>query len=564
MNYMEKARTIPVEDRPVPKNQLSGLSNFFGLYGGEHIAATEFVIGATLVTFGVKASEIFLGLFIGNLLAMFTYALLCAPIAVDTRLTLYSYLGKVLGKPIQKVYNFVWGLCSIAMAASMLTVSASAVREILHIRIQTEWYPTDIKFVAMVIILGVIVTVVAANGFEAVAKFSGICAPWMIVIFLAGFAVVVPELLQATGAPAIHSFGDFMNTMNTYVWNGTVPNGGTKLSIYHVIAFAWMCNLAYHGGLNDMSLFRYAKNRRYGYVTAYGMYVGHFFAWGSAGVMGAAASILLNTPLAGLDSGAITAVTLGRVGLLAVIIAGWTTANPSIYRATLSFQSAFNVQNYKKLTYIVGAVMTVAACFPIMSQVMTIVNIIVLVVPAVGAIVLTEHWIIPKVGGTRYWAMYKGWKMNYAGLIAWLISLGFVIVMKMTGVIHSYFLFLPTYLIAIAAYLILALLMGAKGDYTAQVEEDRQVAKALEALQETEGEAEPVKVPKHPAIQKAMAWTSYVVLAAFAVFTCLVPFGIVTVAMYQAYALLFTLLYFAFGGVSVFLKYGNTSIQNNM
>lgn len=167
-DYREMARRIPIEDRPISNKKLSGLGNFFGLYGGEHIAATEFVIGATLVTWGVSATNIFIGLLIGNLLATLTYALVCAPIAVDTRLTLYSYLNKVLGPYMQKVYNFIWGLASIAMAASMLTVSASAVREIFNVPLQTNWYPTSITFILIVLVLGVIVTVVAANGFDAV------------------------------------------------------------------------------------------------------------------------------------------------------------------------------------------------------------------------------------------------------------------------------------------------------------------------------------------------------------------------------------------------------------
>ena len=62
-NYKAMAAAIPMEDRPISKKNVSGLGNFFGIYGGEHIAATEFVIGATLVTLGVKATDIFIGLF---------------------------------------------------------------------------------------------------------------------------------------------------------------------------------------------------------------------------------------------------------------------------------------------------------------------------------------------------------------------------------------------------------------------------------------------------------------------------------------------------------------------
>lgn len=246
-NIKQIVKNIPIEDRPIAKKSLSGIGNFMGLYGGEHIAATEFVIGATLVTWGCRASDIFIGLIIGNILATLTYTLACAPIAVDTRLTLYSYLKKIAGPYMQKVYNLVWGLASIAMAASMLTVSASAVREIFKVEPQINWYPTSFKFVAIVIVLGIIVTFVAANGFESVAKFSTVCAPWMVVMFFAGALVSLPQLLQVTGGGEIHSFSDFMNLVNTNVWNGEPIEGGQKLSIAHVIGFAWMCNLAYHG-----------------------------------------------------------------------------------------------------------------------------------------------------------------------------------------------------------------------------------------------------------------------------------------------------------------------------
>lgn len=558
MDYRAKAAAIPAEDRPIARKQLSGLGNFFGIYGGEHIAATEFVIGATLVTWGVRATDIFIGLFIGNILATLTYALICAPIAVDTRVTLYSYLGKTLGENIKKIYNFVWGLASIAMAASMLTVSASAVREIFGIEIQTKWFPTDIKFIAVVVVLGIIVTVVAANGFEAVAKFSSICAPWMIVVFAAGVFVGLPQLLSATGGGAVHSFGDFMQLLNTSVWNGEVAEGGQKLNILHVIGFAWMCNLAYHGGLNDMALFRYAKSPKYGFVTLYGMFVGHFFAWGSAGIMGATAAILLNKSLLVLDSGAVTSVVLGSTGLLAVIVAGWTTANPNIYRASLAFQTLFHKLSVKKLTYVVGVIMTVAACFPITANIMVIVNIIVLIVPAVGAIIFTEHWIIPKLGGTRYWARYKGWKTNYAALIAWGLALLFVLAGTVTKFMHNYFLFLPTYLIAMVSYMILAMVMGAKDDYTKQAAEDAEIQKELRKLVEEE-ECQAEREAKYPRAQKVAAGCSYAVLAVLAVLTLLVFFGgSITVEMYKSYSFPVTLVYFALGGIATYLKYGLT------
>ncbi|MGL5315769.1 MAG: purine-cytosine permease family protein [Peptostreptococcaceae bacterium] len=557
------AMSIPTEDRPISKKKLSGIGNFFGLYGGEHIAATEFVIGATLVTLGVKASDIFIGLIIGNILATLTFTLLCAPIAVDTRLTLYSYLKKIAGPYMQKVYNVVWGLASIAMAAAMLTVSASAVREIFGVAAQTEWYPTSITFVFIVIALGIIVTLVAANGFEAVAKFSSICAPWLIVVFFAGAVVSLPQLVEITGFSQVSSLSEFLDLANTSIWNGQIVDGGQQLSIAHVIGFAWMCNLAYHGGLNDMALFRYAKSYKYGLVSSVGMFVGHFFAWISAGIMGATAAIVLGQSLNTLDSGAVTNVVLGGMGLCAVIVAGWTTANPNIYRASLALQTVFSNLNIKKLTYLVGALMTFAACFPITSNIMVIVNIIVLIVPSIGAIVLTEHWIFPKIGYTRYWSTYKKMKINTAALAAWGIALAFVAVCTTTNLMHSYFLWLPTYILASVSYIIFAGMLGAKGDYSKEASLDNKVQSELERIIDEEADAELSNEIATTStgfnICKVLNLLSYGILGVIAILSVLVFNDSLMIAAYKTYAFVLTLAYFAFAGSSVYLKTKGTS-----
>ncbi len=40
------------EQLPVAKHKLKGWKHFMGLYAGEHVAATEFVFGATFVALG--------------------------------------------------------------------------------------------------------------------------------------------------------------------------------------------------------------------------------------------------------------------------------------------------------------------------------------------------------------------------------------------------------------------------------------------------------------------------------------------------------------------------------
>lgn len=82
------------EQLPIANHKLHGWKHFLGLYAGEHVAATEFVIGATFVALGAKTSDILIGLLIGNILAILSWTVITAPIATQTRLSLYTYLEK--------------------------------------------------------------------------------------------------------------------------------------------------------------------------------------------------------------------------------------------------------------------------------------------------------------------------------------------------------------------------------------------------------------------------------------------------------------------------------------
>lgn len=560
MKRILQAAEVPEVDRPVSEKKLSGVGNFLGLYGGEHIAATEFVFGATLVTWGCPAKDIFLGLFIGNILAVLTFTFLCATIATSTRLTLYSYLKKILGSYAQKFYSLVWGICSTALAASGICVSATAIREVLGISIQREWYPTNAGFVAIVVVLGVIVTIVAANGFEAVAKFSSTCVPWMIIIFFIGALVALPQLANALGVN-IHSFGDIWNILNSSVGSGSGMPGAEKIGIGHVICFAWLCNLAWHAGLNDMGLFRFAKNYKYGYLSAIGMFVGHFFAWIMVAIMGAAAAAILKTSLNLLDPGAVTNTVFGMTGICAVIVAGWTTANPTIYRAALSINCLMPRFTRKQVTYMIGGLMTIAACFPAMTDIGSVVQILGWSVVGVGAICITEHYIFPKIGYTRFWSLYQEKNINWAAVMTWAVSIIFVFVTLRTGAMHRNFIFIPEYLISVVCYIVLAGLFGAKGNYAKEQAEEEKLQAELKELVDRDAEEDIKKnesiVVKNAGLANVLRGISFAALAGILITAFMVFAGTMTITVFKTAAFILTIMYFVLNGTATYIKFKN-------
>lgn len=454
------------EREPVTDDKLQPGRYFAGLFAGEHVAGTEFVIGALFVSWGVNAYDIFVGLLLGNLMAVLTWTLICAPIAVRTRLTLYWFLRKVAGPVVTTIYNVLNAFLFCILAGCMITVSASAVRVPLGIPPQTEWIPTDIRFVLVVIVVGAVVVTLAVLGFKRLSQFSVVCSPWMFLMFIAGAIALLP----AAGVD-IRNWNDFWQIATQKIWTGVRPDGKEPISFWHVSAFAWICNLAMHGGLSDMAIFRYAKSSAYGLFSAFGMFLGHYLAWICAGVMGAMAALLLQKNITQLDSGAVATEALGMAGLIAVILAGWTTSNPTLYRAGLALQAVTPGWPRWLVTLLAGAGTTIIACSPfVFTKLLDFVGYYGLLLMPLGAIAFTEYWIFPRIGLTRYWTEKKRLAMNWPALLSWLISIAVAITLEKTGTLHLFFLFVPVWMMTSVIYIVLSMLMGAR-DVPADAEE---------------------------------------------------------------------------------------------
>ncbi len=428
------------ERQPVTPDKLHSGRHFAGVFAGEHVAATEFVIGALFVSQGAHTCDVIVGLIFGNLLAVLSWALICAPIAVETRLTLYWYLRKIGGPIVMIVYNILNAVMYCILAGAMITVSASAVRIPFGIEPQTGWFPTDFRFVLVVLGVGAVVVMLAILGFKKLAQFAEVCSPWMFLMFIAGALALLPAIVARTPEiKALNSFYDFWQLADAKIWPG--PKAGeTGLGFLHIASFAWIANLAMHLGLSDMALFRYAKKASYGFYSAFGMYLGHYLAWICAGIMGAGAALVVQQPLTDLDSGAVATQALGLVGAIAVVIAGWTTSNPTIYRAGLALQAA--TPNWPRwfVTLIAGAVTTIVACSPfVFTKLLDFVGYYGLLLMPIGAIVTTEHWIFPRLGLTRYWVERKRKLVNRPALLAWGITLAGIILFQEDGPLYKLF-----------------------------------------------------------------------------------------------------------------------------
>ena len=434
---------------PVPKEKRKGWGSFIGMYAGEHTAGTEFVIGPLFVAHGVAAGDLVIGLLVGNLLAVLSWAFLCAPIAIKVRFTLYYMLEKICGTKLTLIYNLVNALMFCFLAGAMIAVSATAVGIPFGLSMPSlnDWLPNTVGWIIAVLIVGAVTTTVAMFGYVQVSRFANIAAPWMILVFIAAAIAVLPNL-------GVRYISDFWANANNKIWTGTPLEGQSKFTFWHVMFFAWFCNMAMHIGMADLSILRYARKWYYGFSSATGMYVGHYIAWLASGIL-YALFLMESNYSTEFAPGPVAFRAAGLAGAFCVIIAGWTTANPTIYRAGLALQAIRPKWKTWRVTMVVGLITTFAAFFPaLVMKLLEFVALYGLVLMPMGAVIMMDVYIIPKIGLKSNFAEFFNKSFNPAATIAWIVTLILCLFINFYYGMEIFFLGLPGWFIASLLYLI--------------------------------------------------------------------------------------------------------------
>lgn len=451
------------EREPVPEKARMGLKSFVGMYAGEHCAGTELMIGPLFVACGVAAFDVLAGLFVGNLLAVLSWVFLCAPIAVKARLTLYYQLEKICGRNLVTLYNLANGVMFCFLAGSMITVSATAVGVWFKFPMPalTDVYPNSLGWVLGVLGVGAVISVVAAYGYRTVSRFANIAAPWMVLVFLVFGIVGVRQFVEASGS-SVAEMGGIWGLANE-IWKGGEPlPGQIKFTFWHVTFFAWFCNMAMHVGMSDLTVFRFARKPWYAVASGAGMYVGHFMAWLCASVL-YALQLHLTPENTDVLPGPMAFKACGIAGLICVIIAGWTTANPTIYRAGLAFQAIMPKVSRFKVTLATGAIATIAGMFPLIAmKLLGFVAIYGMILMPMGAVVFVDFWFMKKLGLKSSYAEGAGISFNWAAGITWFLTLGVCVYLVKFAGVQIFFVSLPGWFVAAILYIVLSKVFQSK------------------------------------------------------------------------------------------------------
>jgi purine-cytosine permease-like protein len=337
----------------------------------------------------------------------------------------------------------------------MVTVSATAAGVWFDVSMPAlgDRYPNSVGWIVTVAVLGAMMTLVAAYGYSFLAWVANIAAPWMVLVFIA-FGIIGLRQLGVT------SIAEFWPRAQAIIWTGGEPlPGQMKFTFWHVMFFAWFCNMAMHIGMADLTVFRYAKRSWYGVASATGMFLGHYIAWIAASVLYA---LQLRTDPANTSvlPGPLAERACGLAGLLCVIIAGWTTANPTIYRAGLAFQAIVPSLSRYRVTLFTGGVVTIAGMFPAVAmKLLDFVALYGLVLMPMGAVVFADFWLSDRFGFRRNYAEAERVPFNWAAGLTWFGTLAACLLVVRAGHLQIYFVSLPGWFLATGLYIALSRLL---------------------------------------------------------------------------------------------------------
>ena len=112
--------------------------------------------------------------------------------------------------------------------------------------------------------MGGVITSVAIQGYNQVSKFANVMSPWMILIFFAAAIVGLAQL-------GVSSAESLLTIAQEVIWKRVPLPGMTQFTIWHIIFFAWFCNIAMHIGMSDLTILRYAKSWSSGFSVFAGV-----------------------------------------------------------------------------------------------------------------------------------------------------------------------------------------------------------------------------------------------------------------------------------------------------
>lgn len=395
MSLNEKSKSVEQNTlNRIPLDQRQSWGSIALIWIGSMICVPCLMIGGLLVT-GLTVPNAFLAALIGYGIVVL-YMCFQGIQGSDTGLPTVSVAAGSFGEKGSKlIISMIIGVACIGWFGFQANVCGSAFSGILSSSMGIN-LPVWISS----LIWGIIMLVTAIYGFNALKYLNYIAVPALIVVCLYGVYASISQY----GSSVITSY-----------------QPPTPFPLMQGIALA-VATFAF-GGVIAGDYSRYAKNRA---DVVKSSVVGVLPAGISMIVMGGIMSLVSGTYDISI---VLTDLGVPAFGLVALVLATWTTNTVNAYSGGLAITNMFNLDASKRsfATAVAGFIGTLCAVAGIINHFVGFLSLLTAAVPPVAGVMIAEYWIVNK-GKVENFRIKQG--IAYQGVLAWLAGSAVAIVVK--------------------------------------------------------------------------------------------------------------------------------------
>lgn len=339
------------ELEPVPDDKRKGWVKLTLVWIAGIIALSATALGGALGS-GMSLNEAIVSTLIGTFL-LSLISVICCIVGAKTGLSTSLVSSFALGRYGSMAVSVIIAISLFGWFGVQLDLFGSSLNKVI-----LDVFNVNISPSLLMIIGGILMTITATIGYNAIEKLSVLAVP-LLAILLIGSVYVVSS-----------SF--------TYAELNTAPLTSTPLTIGMGISVV-IGSLAV-GAIIGPDISRYAKSVKDAVISSM---LGYFVGYSIVLII----SAILAKATSEVDVVAIMiGIGWGTGGMLVLILAQWTTNNTNLYSSALGFSVVFRRVPKYVLTIIAGLIGTAFAIAGIYTQFIPFLNVLSILIPPIGGV----------------------------------------------------------------------------------------------------------------------------------------------------------------------------------
>lgn len=339
------------ELEPVPDDKRKGWVKLTLVWIAGIIALSATALGGALGS-GMSLNEAIVSTLIGTFL-LSLISVICCIVGAKTGLSTSLVSSFALGRYGSMAVSVIIAISLFGWFGVQLDLFGSSLNKVI-----LDVFNVNISPSLLMIIGGILMTITATIGYNAIEKLSVLAVP-LLAILLIGSVYVVSS-----------SF--------TYAELNAAPLTSTPLTIGMGISVV-IGSLAV-GAIIGPDISRYAKSVKDAVISSM---LGYFVGYSIVLII----SAILAKATSEVDVVAIMiGIGWGTGGMLVLILAQWTTNNTNLYSSALGFSVVFRRVPKYVLTIIAGLIGTAFAIAGIYTQFIPFLNVLSILIPPIGGV----------------------------------------------------------------------------------------------------------------------------------------------------------------------------------